>query len=1065
MDRNYKFFRLLKVLKIKYLKSNFDSIYAHTLIEYTVDTRWPKLALLFASPKVREAFKKNLYENENERMHKEIAMIMVQEFHTHKKTKYLRQGGVNITIDELQPEIKRFKEKYEYYTRKTASPYELKKYKEFRVILERDMKKSFAYQMEEYLKKLQADFRNKFLDGKLYIDLNAGPGIKKKEKKILDRSEKKREAEKTGLAKGQIEKKTDKIGGAHDSVLQKNADEYINQWLANDSLNLLVIFGEYGTGKTTFLQHMAHQLASNCLEPGSERAIADQRKRLPLLFPLREFERNMKPFLAGQFSNEDISDINFASLKKRIDNNELIIMLDGFDEMTQHIDADEKIKNFSEIRTLIESSSKSKIILTTRQEYFQSESDIQDVFQHRGKQNYRFIHLLPFSDDQIQQYLESHTKTPHFYWEQIQEIFELHNLARRPVLLKMITNHLLDMFKEKSEGETIINASKLYERCIEDELRRKSEKLNLLIPFKYRREILQKLAVWLFLKNTLSFDVRLVEQEMDIKQYFRTDTPWKFEKYLNEFLTFTFLISEGDNHYRISHSSFKDFLTARAFVQEINRNKIENFARERTTNEINQFIAEQQPNENVLIKLILNARKLQKEWRWQRTNAANILLKINPSALAEKSLSGCQLTYVDFTDSDLTGTRFDNADLSNCVFDKGILDAHLQDAKVENSDLFLSNSDLKNISFPNVFNGLSYLDLTWNQISDITPLKDLENLTHLDLGNNQITDITPLMALKKLTDLGLYKNQIKNFPEPKDLKKLTRLDLGKNRLIDITPLAELVNLTRLDLYCNPYIDIAPLEKLINLAHLDLNSNPYIDISPLKELINLAYLDLNRNPDIDISPLKELISLTHLDLGNNQLADISPLEKLINLTYLDLGNNQLSDIAALKNLNKLTHLHLYSNQIENISPLIALKNLTTLYLSFNHIKDISPFIALKNLTTLYLSFNHIKDISSLKQLTHLTHLDLSHNRVTDISSLIGLKNLIKLDLNDNEVLDISPLGKLKKLRELYLNRTKIKDFLPLKQLRNLRYLYLDGEAVSEEQEKALKKALPGLMIEH
>jgi len=40
---------------------------------------------------------------------------------------------------------------------------------------------------------------------------------------------------------------------------------------------------------------------------------------------------------------------------------------------------------------------------------------------------------------------------------------------------------------------------------------------------------------------------------------------------------------------------------------------------------------------------------------------------------------------------------------------------------------------------------LTYLDLSWNQISDISPLANLTSLTVVGLEYNQISDISPLV--------------------------------------------------------------------------------------------------------------------------------------------------------------------------------------------------------------------------------------------------------------------------------------------------------------------------------
>ena len=61
-----------------------------------------------------------------------------------------------------------------------------------------------------------------------------------------------------------------------------------------------------------------------------------------------------------------------------------------------------------------------------------------------------------------------------------------------------------------------------------------------------------------------------------------------------------------------------------------------------------------------------------------------------------------------------------------------------------------------------------YLD--HNQISDISPLKDMTDLTYLDLNNNQISDISTLKNLTNLTNLDLKFNQTNN-DDIKELKQ------------------------------------------------------------------------------------------------------------------------------------------------------------------------------------------------------------------------------------------------------------------------------------------------------
>ncbi len=837
LERNHKTLEILKNLGFGELKEDIKSVYAHALVEYAVDAVPVELVTLFALKEVKEAFQNDLYKKRE----KEFDRLIENQFNINEDLGFLKK--IYKSANELKPEIQRFRDLYEYFTLQTASAFQIKKYnedKKFQLeMLEEKQKKSFDFQAETYLQRLAAEFHRDFLKENLYIDLNAETRV---EKTIRERPAPVKDLEK---GKEQEDKEP-----AYDAIPHRPMDTYINEWLRENSRNFLVIIGEYGTGKTTFLRHMAHQLASNCLEPGIETAMADPHNRLPLFFPLRNFEKTMENYVIHQLNMDGIEDINFARFTQLIKDGECILLLDGFDEMTQKIDADEKSKNFDKIRKLIESNENSKIILTTRQEYFQSASDLQEVFKHRDRKNYDFIHLLPFDDEQIQQYLKTHTDKPGFYWEQIKKIFDLHDLAKRPVLLQLIVDYLPQLIEEKGEKEKI-DASALYEKCINEELGRKSNELSFIIPNKYRLEILQKLAVWMFLNETLSFDTGLLEGELNLKQYFQTERAWEFEKYLNEFLTFTFLIREADNRYRISHKSFRDYLTAQSFVREINTGKIEFFAKNRLTKEVKHFMGEQKPKKEALLKLVLTSRDLSEETQWQGTNAANLLLEMDKTILKGKDLSRCLLSFVDFQGCDLTGTNFKETNVSNCKFNhKSILSAQLGNTNFENSSL----------------------ELTEKVIEDIAFLKEFKNLTNLNLNQNKITDISILNDLKNLSDLRLYSNQITDISALHNLKDLTHLEIDSNKIADISHLQNLKNLKHLGVQNTTITDISVLKGLKNLISLRLDSTQISDFSPIQGLTQLNYLDLRSTQISDISPIQGLKNLRHLYLNKNQVPE-------------------------------------------------------------------------------------------------------------------------------------------------------------------------------------------------
>ncbi len=299
------------------------------------------------------------------------------------------------------------------------------------------------------------------------------------------------------------------------------------------------------------------------------------------------------------------------------------------------------------------------------------------------------------------------------------------------------------------------------------------------------------------------------------------------------------------------------------------------------------------------------------------------------------------------------------------------------------------------------------LDLSVNQLVDISPLANLNNLSWLYLSGNQIADISPLADLKNLSWLSLSSNQIADITPLANLKNLKALLLGYNQLVDITPLNQLNSLNELSLRYNQIGDISPLNQLNNLKKLFLSGNQLVDITPLNQLNSLNELSLSSNQIGDISPLNQLNNLSWLSLGYNQLVDISPLADLKNLNWLFLSDNQIADITPLANLKNLNWLSLSDNQLVDLTPLANLKNLNELYLSGNQIADLTPLANLNNLHSLELSSNRIVELAPLKQLTNLNHLFLYKNRITDLSPLVintGLDSGDEVELRNNPLSD-------------------------------------------------------------
>jgi internalin A len=107
---------------------------------------------------------------------------------------------------------------------------------------------------------------------------------------------------------------------------------------------------------------------------------------------------------------------------------------------------------------------------------------------------------------------------------------------------------------------------------------------------------------------------------------------------------------------------------------------------------------------------------------------------------------------------------------------------------------------------------LTELNLSSNQISDITPLQSCAGLIGLGLSDNQISDLTPLQSCAGLTGLSLSDNQISDLTPLQSCAGLRYLDLNNNQISDLTPLQSLTGLANLD------VNFAPQQKTLIEAY-------------------------------------------------------------------------------------------------------------------------------------------------------------------------------------------------------------------------------------------------------
>ena len=144
-------------------------------------------------------------------------------------------------------------------------------------------------------------------------------------------------------------------------------------------------------------------------------------------------------------------------------------------------------------------------------------------------------------------------------------------------------------------------------------------------------------------------------------------------------------------------------------------------------------------------------------------------------------------------------------------------------------------------------------------------------------GNTKLTDedAAGLAYCTDLVYLDLSVNELTDLSFVKNMTKLRLLCVGKNDIKDISALAGLTELEYLELYTNPIADQAPLAGLTKLTHLNVARTGITDITMLSGMKQLKMLYILGNNKISrdlVAKLAEALpDCTIVSRGSNPIA--------------------------------------------------------------------------------------------------------------------------------------------------------------------------------------------------
>lgn len=242
--------------------------------------------------------------------------------------------------------------------------------------------------------------------------------------------------------------------------------DYIDTWLQDDIGKHITITGDYGSGKTWLCRFYAYRQMKRYLKNPT-------RERLPLLITLRDFprllsvrqlineallERYKLPFIGSAY---DV----FTEMNRR---GKLLLLLDGFDEMSRDDSYASVANNFKELVQLLDDHS--KMILTCRADYFRwTKPSFRSSLSNAGgatrielpSSDFTVLAIEPCTDEQITRII-SRRLGKHTGAKVAKEILaqeHVQQIARKPLVTEFLLTCLEDIQHIKHTAHAYLYAT------------------------------------------------------------------------------------------------------------------------------------------------------------------------------------------------------------------------------------------------------------------------------------------------------------------------------------------------------------------------------------------------------------------------------------------------------------------------------------------------------------------------------------------------------------------------------------------------------------------------------
>ena len=380
-------------------------------------------------------------------------------------------------------------------------------------------------------------------------------------------------------------------------TVPEQAAAVVGAWLADSEANQLTLLGDYGTGKTTLLKQLALDLSRRY-----EREVIEggARGRVPVFIDLKDYTQalSLKQIILDLLDNHGIRAASYAAFEYVLREGQVLLILDGFDEMASRGNYRVTLRNFRELNR--SALGRAKIILSCRSHYFTDQRDVQkflgrsvpqevpvfytDLYREiAGRPNFLITYLQEFDSEQVTTYLESRCgRQAGRVRKFISTTYNLEELSRRPVLLDMIVTSA-DSLSRQTEPVTPAILYRIY-----TDIWLSRNDWSTILDVETKRDLLECFAA----KAIREAEAQLHYSEIPglIRSWRPGVTGLDEEEIDRELRAATFLVRDQGGRYRFSHNSFLEFFYARYLVSTIRRGETAAWSGAPFRSEIYRFV-------------------------------------------------------------------------------------------------------------------------------------------------------------------------------------------------------------------------------------------------------------------------------------------------------------------------------------------------------------------------------------------------------------------------------------------------------------------------------------------